>query len=477
MITLHYASRAYRVDLADRTERLRTPPRYNPYWNMLLFGRHIGYEKKAGFEAFWVARLRTKTNQWRRYRLGKTDDEEEADGVTVLTYEQACMAATEWFRHNAGRLNAADPRPLLPLPGLIFEPIGDEFTVVRAMMGHLEWIRVSAQPSHFKIVVSLINCHILPRIGAMRVDDISAKDIRRLIKDLIESPVRRRAYIQQSSTPIADMDAETLRKRRKTANAVISVLKQAFMHAWEDRKTDNERAWRACRPIRNIHRPRTIHLSREECRRLLACCAGPFRDLVLAALYTGCRVSELVALDVQDALRDGYGLYIKPGKTMRERFVFLPDEGMLFILGLAAGRASKSPLLPSPTGGRWTAKQYLPALKAAALASGMPDGTCFYVFRHTYASQLVQAGAPFLAVSEQLGHVDPTTVMRTYAHLSPQIREAEVRQRFTPIDAVNAQRASDQAAMLQAFREGLHGPGRDTYAQIQDLSSRDLRVH
>lgn len=462
------------VDLADRNERLAAPHRYNPYWNMLRYGRHIGYEKKEGRDVFWIARLRTKAGKWRRHCVGRADDAEPADGIYVLNFDQACQAAASWFKHNTGRLEAVDPRPLLPMAGLIFEPIGDAYSVTRALVDYLEWRRLSARPSNFRIVVSLVNKHVVPQIGAMLVDEVGAKEIRRLIRNVIETPPRVKAYEKAVRVPLESLDSETLRKRRKTANTVISILKQAFLHAWEDKKTDNERPWRACRPLRNTHKPRMLHLSRAECRRLVGQCEGEFRNLVLGGLYTGCRVTELIDLQVQDVLRDGYGILVKPGKTMRSRFVFLPDEGMAFFLDLAANRPPQAPLLPSPTGERWKRQEYVGALKKASIASDMPDGMCFHVLRHTYASQLVQAGAPFLAVSEQLGHVDPITVMRTYAHLSPQIRESEVRQRFTQIDEFNAYRASLQSSELRALRESLHGQGRDTYAIIKDMTSRDM---
>ncbi len=59
---------------------------------------------------------------------------------------------------------------------------------------------------------------------------------------------------------------------------------------------------------------------------------------MLAALYTGCRATELIRMRACDVGRDGYGVYVTPVKRYRARFVFLPDEGMAFFLKLAAGR-------------------------------------------------------------------------------------------------------------------------------------------
>lgn len=52
-----------------------------------------------------------------------------------------------------------------------------------------------------------------------------------------------------------------------------------------------------------------------------------------------------------------------------------------------------------------------PARKRA----GLGDVT-FYGLRHSYASILLEAGADVVAVSKLLGHADPTTTYRFYAH-------------------------------------------------------------
>jgi integrase len=267
------------------------------------------------------------------------------------------------------------------------------------------------------------------------------------------------------------MDEETLRKRKGTVNTLIGILRKSLEMAWENGKTENDRNWRALKRIPNQLRPRTLHLSRPECRKLLAHCRPDLARLVLGALYTGCRSTELLRMRASDVGRDGYGLYIMSAKCYRPRFVFLPDEGMAFFLSLAANKNSGELLFLRENGREWF-DLHRHAFKAAVLAADLPAAFCFHGLRHTYASQLIQAGAPLPVVAEQLGHANTDTVGRTYGHLAPQIRESEVRQRFTTLSRENAQLAWKRRKSMQRWRNSLHGTNWRTYASIVDVSSR-----
>jgi integrase len=41
----------------------------------------------------------------------------------------------------------------------------------------------------------------------------------------------------------------------------------------------------------------------------------------------------------------------------------------------------------------------------------------FHGWRHTHASQLIDAGVDIVTISRRLGHAKPDTTLRTYAHL------------------------------------------------------------
>jgi hypothetical protein len=173
--------------------------------------------------------------------------------------------------------------------------------------------------------------------------------------------------------------------------------------------------------------------------------------------------------------RDGYGVYITPVKSYRPRFVFLPDEGMTFFLRLAKGKRSSDLLFERPNGRSWYSYQKYEFKKAVRKAD-LPLEFTFHGLRHTYASQLVQAGAPLPVVAEQLGHANSDTVSRTYGHLSPQIRESEVRQRFTTLNRENAALANRTRKALKRWRSSLHGSNWRTYAIITDVKRPKLVV-
>lgn len=152
----------------------------------------------------------------------------------------------------------------------------------------------------------------------------------------------------------------------------------------------------------------------------------------MGALYTGCRATEVLRMNASHVDRDGPGVYVTPVKSYRPRFVFLPDEGLEFFRRLALGKRGDDLLFLNRAGRPWFTN-YRHPFKQAVLKADLPSGFCFHGLRHTYASQLVQAGAPLIVVAEQLGHRNTDTVSRTYGHMAPQIRAAEVCQRFSSL--------------------------------------------
>ncbi len=452
------------VRLSDRDARKKLPVRDGEYWEVLSYGRALGYGRTTRRNGNWVARMRLQNGKYRWHTLRFANDHSTSDGETILTFDQAIMAAQAWFSHPQQSMIASNTYPVGPVRETITCPIGDVFTVGHAIRDYIEWKRIAAAPSHFATVLNHANFHILPRVGTVPLAEFNGEHARAFIKDVLATPPKRGNQKLGAKRPIETLNEEELRKRKKTINTLISILRVATRMAWENGKFDSDRAWRCLRHLPNVERPRILHLNRNECRRLIARCAPDLANLVRAALYTGCRVRELLRMEAGHFDAENLGIHVTPVKTYRPRFVYLPDEGLRFFAALASGKRANDPLFVRSGGNLWHFNHTHP-LKAAVLAAGLPRAFRFHDLRHTYASQLVQAGTPLIVVSEQLGHANTNTVSNTYAHLAPQIRESEVRQRFAPL-------LECQGESLAALPKGRAG-----YATLHDMPGSETRKY
>jgi len=75
--------------------------------------------------------------------------------------------------------------------------------------------------------------------------------------------------------------------------------------AWENGRVESERPSRVIRLFKKVNAARAFHLSRRECERLLAECRPDVGRIVLGALYTGCRIGELLEMRSKPILPRG----------------------------------------------------------------------------------------------------------------------------------------------------------------------------
>lgn len=421
---------AFGFDLADTKRRQTLASRFAPYWQVTEYGRGVGYHKYASGRSYWVARIRLRDESYRQRRIGVTEDDLEVGNG--LSFTAACVLASEWFASTPLRQHASDSRPIGPIEYLLACPVGDTYTVGHALTELVEWKRLIAARSHFLTVVTLINYHILPKLFSLPAADMNSERLRLFVKDVLETPPKLGNQPVKARRPIERMSEDQLRRRKKTVNTLIGLLRMALVMAWENGRIDSDRPWRCLRRLHNVDRPRVLHLSRPECFRLLDRCDVDLRDLVLGALYTGCRVTELLRMQAIHVGRDGAGVYVTPVKSYRPRVVLLPEEGLQFFKGIASHKKPNDLLFVREDGRNWYSN-YRHVFKRAVRAANLPEALCFHCLRHTYASQLIQSGAPLIVVAEQLGHRNIDTVSRTYGHLAPDIRLAEVRRRFASL--------------------------------------------
>jgi tyrosine recombinase XerC len=176
-------------------------------------------------------------------------------------------------------------------------------------------------------------------------------------------------------------------------------------------------------------------LFEEEMTRLLelpgrtgSCGEDPFLALrdraVLEMLYsTGCRISELVSLDVTDVnLRERSAVVM--GKGSKERIVFIGTQALavlreyLLRRGVRAARDSDSAraLFVNGRGRRLTDRGVRFILGSYIRTAGLAKKVTPHTFRHSFATHLLDRGADIRAVQELLGHASLSTT-QVYTHV------------------------------------------------------------
>jgi integrase len=405
----------------SRSAREKLPKRREPYWAKVSKGSFLGYRRIA-VSGTWIARYRDHNGKQNYQALGTADDSIEANAKTVLTYEQAQDAARRMFK------SVARERDGVKREG--------PYTVRRAVEDYLRDYEARSGKSTGRME-SNINTHILPALGKVDVEKLTRQRIRDWHHGLaVAAPrIRTKEGEDQQYKERGD-DPDTARKRKATANRILTILKAALNHAIVEGEAIDPVAWTAVRPFKNVDAPKVRYLSDDESLRLTNACTDDMRQMVTAALLTGGRYGELARLRCGDFDPDSGTLYIATGKSGKPRHIVLTDEGSEFFTQATTGMTKNEIIFKRSTGGPWgNAHQYRLLKEACERAKIIPPAS-FHILRHSYASRLAMNGVPMKVIAEQLGHADTRITEKHYAHLAESYKADTVRAAFGSLGLV-----------------------------------------
>jgi integrase len=402
--------------LDSRSARTKLAEKKAAYWAALAPGCAIGYRKgrKGGV---WIAKL-VRPGFRREATIGPADDAFDADGTTALSFAQAQERARSWLTRQA-REAAGEPEAGIG-PYTVADALADyERDYSRRGGKALDRLRQTTR------------AHVLPELGKVEVGRLTRRRIENWLDRLAGAPPRlrtRRGVPQQYRD--LDTGGEAQRRRRATANRVLTVLKAALNLAIRNHRVVGAEAWQAVKPYREVNAPKVRYLTDAEARRLVNACPPDFRQMVVAALLTGARYGELAAMKVGDVSHDAAAVHIPRSKSGKSRHVFLSEEGKAFFEGAAAGKSPGDLLFPRSDGKPWGQAHQFRPIRAACHAARIQPAISFHVLRHTYASRLAMRGTPMGVIAAQLGHADTRMTERHYAHLAPSYVADAVRTGF-----------------------------------------------
>lgn len=154
---------------------------------------------------------------------------------------------------------------------------------------------------------------------------------------------------------------------------------------------------------------------------------------MLELMYaTGLRVTELVSLDVSDAVIDGEHPYIRLiGKGNRERQIPLLDQPVVELVEYIkyarprlVGERNEPALFVNRRGERLTRQGFWLILKGYAAEAGISGRVTPHTLRHSFATHMLRGGMDIHKVQELLGHANISTT-QVYTQVSREhIREA-----------------------------------------------------
>ena len=204
-----------------------------------------------------------------------------------------------------------------------------------------------------------------------------------------------------------------------TVNRALAILKSMFNRAIEWGKIKEN-------PVRRVkmfkeNNIRLRFLEKEEITKLLSNCCQHLLPIVVIALNTGMRKSEILGLKWRDIDFKRDIAYLHDTKSGEKREIPLNNTAKKTLISVL--KHPDSPYVfcnkeGEPYGD--IKKSFLSAVKRADIIN-----LHFHDLRHTFASHLVMSGVDLNTVRELLGHHSLEMTLR-YSHLSPDHRKRAV---------------------------------------------------
>lgn len=261
--------------------------------------------------------------------------------------------------------------------------------------------------------------------------DISSITSDQIMKSVANMPNRKHRQIWESirdSAVKSGRDVEPYIAKQvspSTKSQYLSFIRGLL------RTVANDWGWIKSAPVVKTRKPiskRIRWLSKEEANRLIECMPDSIKPVVIFALYTGLRRSNILSLEWNQIDMPRKVAWINPenAKAGKAIGVALNDTACK-VLREQMGKSSrwvfvhtKAKTRPDGTLTQPIRKMRVDdntAWNIGLKRAGIEDFR-FHDLRHTWASWLIQSGVPLSALQE-MGGWESIEMVRRYAHLSP----------------------------------------------------------
>jgi integrase len=265
-------------------------------------------------------------------------------------------------------------------------------------------VLVHKKPSTIKAAKSHLKIHILPILGAVRLDELS-RERQQSFSTCLVGKVSRKSVLNVLGT-LSTMLATA--KEWKYVCEPLTISSLVLPEA----------------PLR----PAARFFSGEEAKQIIAAASDPYRSMFAIAAMTGLRAGEILGLQIDDL-------------DFERRVLHIRRSAWCGKLQTVKSKSSRAPL-PMPDALSEIIRQYLttwrpnPAKLLFINRLGRPfsankvvqkglwpilenlkiEHCGLHAFRHTHTSLLFDVGAPPTVAQAQLRHSDPRITLGIYGH-------------------------------------------------------------
>ena len=303
----------------------------------------------------------------------------------------------------------------------------EDYTVASWLKSWYElYAKPNVRPATADRYQLIIETYTIPRIGKIKLNKLTSRDLQKLYKDLME-----RGRIQKRSGKGNPGLSST------TVRSVHLTLHCAFERAVKERliprnPTDDCIAPKVQKVEMKTLRPEHLksYLDAADARGVL--------PMFYLELVSGLRKGELVALlwddlDIQNRTISVSKQYIKnpsgkltlsrPKTETSVRRVSIPQEAVALLIQEHEKHLSNPYMFPSSTTGEMYYPDSVVKLHEKILKDAGLEHIRFHDLRHTFATLALQNGVDIKTVSSMLGHYDAGFTLRTYTHATRQMQD------------------------------------------------------
>ncbi|MFA7274218.1 MAG: tyrosine-type recombinase/integrase, partial [Crocinitomicaceae bacterium] len=218
----------------------------------------------------------------------------------------------------------------------------------------------------------------------------------------------------QTEADLLRLDEQDVQKylqkliQEKKSNSYVNQMINSIKFYYEVVKQMPNRFYSVERPFKEHTLPKV--LSKQEVKDIIDATSHIKHKCLLSLMYSsGLRIGELLALKPEDIDSKRMLVRVNQGKCKRDRLTLLSEKVLFDLRIYFKQHKPKNWLFESPDEAKYSASSVQKIIKKAAITAGVKKHVNPHMFRHSFATHLLEAGTDLRYIQTLLGHKSSKT--------------------------------------------------------------------